>query len=89
MTLPVIPTGRNDEIYTHVKGILSKWSEMKDKEKIEAKVNILRNAIDLPIYKVKPWGDGDLYEKFGMSFVNADYSSEVGIIVKEKEALIW
>jgi len=64
---------------------------MKDKEKIEAKVNILRNVIELPIYKVKEMlrRDEDLYEKFGMSFVNADYSSEVGIIAKEKEALIW
>ncbi|WXG44480.1 MAG: CRISPR-associated helicase Cas3' [Promethearchaeati archaeon SRVP18_Atabeyarchaeia-1] len=90
ISLPVIPTGENDQIYGEMKSILDNWRQLSDKCKNDARAKVLAHVIELPIYTIKEIErkDLDLREKFGMSFVEADYSHEVGILPRKKEALI-
>lgn len=90
ITVSVIPTGKNDEIFTKVKTFLNNWNKLSDTDKDDTRVEILKQVVDLPIYTVKviERKDSDLFDKFGMNFINADYSSEIGIIPNKKEVTI-
>ncbi|NCN64866.1 MAG: hypothetical protein COV98_00990 [Candidatus Altarchaeum sp. CG12_big_fil_rev_8_21_14_0_65_33_22] len=97
ITLPVIPTGENNEIYTKVKeyvNILDNLSSYKKDKKLEINRFVLGNIVEVPIYvakgdlKVKAV-DQEIRDKFGVIFINATYNSETGIISKKQGGIIF
>jgi len=90
ITLPAVPTGRDDEIYWRVRGILDRWDTLTGKERNDARVEILKRIIEVPLYTTRQIErrDADLLEKFSLRFIDSDYSPEIGLIPKNKEALI-
>ncbi|MGC9123557.1 MAG: CRISPR-associated helicase Cas3' [Thermoplasmata archaeon] len=90
MTIPVIPVGYDNQIFDYVKKILENWKKFKEEEKVKATAEILKKVIELPLYSVKEiiFNDSDLSELFGLKFINAIYSSEIGIISNKRGAVI-
>ena len=90
ITVPVIPTGKNDEIYYKIKKILNNWSGLSDDDKNNARAEVLKQVIELPVYTVSELKreDPDLLERFGMIFISSDYNSEIGIVPRKKVTLI-
>ncbi|MEM1857142.1 MAG: CRISPR-associated helicase Cas3' [Thermoplasmata archaeon] len=90
LTLPVIPTGKDDIIYNNIKNILGNWQNFKESERNKATAEILKQSIELPIYTIRELEikDKDLYEIFGMSFISAEYDHEVGILPKKRNVRI-
>ena len=90
ITMPAIPTGKNDFIYDKIKKILVNWRKIQDYEKNSAIAGILKFSIELPVYSLinLEKKDTELYDKFGMNFVDSDYSSEIGLIPNKKNVLI-
>lgn len=90
ITVPVIPTGKNDEIYDRTKAVLNNWGKLSDDAKNNARVEVLKQVVELPIYTVREIErkDTDLFERFGMNFIDCDYNSEIGVVPRKKEAMI-
>ena len=90
ITVPVIITGFENQNYNFIKKILNNWNQYNDKDKVIAKAEILKKVIELPLYSINQIkiNDQDLEKLFGLTFVDADYTSEIGIITKKRGAII-
>ena len=90
ITIPVIIAGSNLEYYYKIKKILENWDQYNDKEKVNKKAEILKKVIELPLYSVNQIKieDSKLKELFGLIFVKASYSPEIGVIPTERRAVI-
>jgi CRISPR-associated endonuclease/helicase Cas3 len=90
ITVPVIIAGSNLEYYYKIKKILENWDQYNDKEKVNKKAEILKKVIELPLYSVNQIKieDSKLKELFGLIFVKASYSPEIGVIPTERRAVI-
>jgi len=96
ITVPVIATGENNEIYTKVKEYVNKLNNLSSDEK-DKKLEIIRfvcgNIIEVPIYIAKDKNleifDEEIFDKFGITFINASYNPETGIIPKEQGGIIF
>lgn len=90
ITIPVIIAGSNLEYYYKIKKILENWDQYNDKEKVNIKAEILKTVIELPLYSVNQIKieDSKLKELFGLIFVKASYSPEIGVIPTERRAVI-
>ena len=90
ITIPVIIAGSNLEYYYKIKKILENWDQYNDKEKVNIKAEILKTVIELPLYSVNKIKieDSKLKELFGLIFVKASYSPEIGVIPTERRAVI-
>jgi len=90
ITIPVIIAGSNLEYYYKIKKILENWDQYNDKEKVNIKAEILKTVIELPLYSVNKIKieDSKLKELFGLIFVKASYSPEIGVIPNERGAVI-
>ncbi|MFP3257013.1 MAG: CRISPR-associated helicase Cas3' [Candidatus Nanopusillus acidilobi] len=90
ITVPVIIAGSNLKYYYKIKKILENWDQYNDKEKVNIKAEILKKVIELPLYSVNKIKieDSKLKELFGLIFVKASYSPEIGVIPNERGAVI-
>jgi len=96
ITVPVIVTGENNEIYTKVKEHVNKLNNLPSDEK-DKKLEIIRfvlgNIIEVPIYIAKDKNleifDEEIFDKFRITFINASYNPETGIIPKKQGGIIF
>jgi len=90
ITVPVIPCGRNDEIYDKIKKILTDWPGLSQNERIIATAEIIKHTIDVPLYSIQniTIPDNELFERFSMNFIESDYDGEFGIIPRKKSTRI-
>ncbi|CEG11426.1 conserved hypothetical protein [groundwater metagenome] len=94
ITIPVIPMGEDNKIYTKVKEYVNILNNLSSDEK-DKKLKIIRfvlgNIIEVPIYVVKDLKvfDKDIWDKFGVTFIDAIYNSEIGIIPGKRGGIIF
>lgn len=94
ISVHVIPTGENNEIYTKVKEYAGRLDNFSSDEK-DKKVEVIRfvhgNIVDVPIYITKDLrvADQEVWDKFGVIFIDATYNSEIGIMPNKKGCLIF
>ncbi len=94
ITIPVIPVGEDNKIYTKVKeyvNILNDLSSDEKDKKLEIIRFVLGNIIEVPIYVAKDLKvfDKGLWDKFGVTFIDAIYNSEIGIIPRKPGGIIF
>jgi CRISPR-associated endonuclease/helicase Cas3 len=90
ITIPVVPVGRDRKTYKEVREILDRWKDLDSVKREKAFLSIMRRIVDVPISIVRDYGceDQELRERFGLSFIDVDYSSELGILEKRGGAII-
>lgn len=87
LSMPVIPSGTNLEIYTQIKEFIDNWNSLEFTERRDARITIMKNIVNVPIYTVKELKPEPM-DDFGFTFIQSGYNSEVGII-PIKDAMIW
>lgn len=86
VTIPVIPIGNDNKIYEEIKDYLNNWKNYDEITKTQIRGKILGKVVDVPFYNLieLKLNDEDLWNKFGIKFIRADYDSDVGIKPLEK-----
>ncbi|MBS7609304.1 CRISPR-associated helicase Cas3' [Candidatus Bathyarchaeota archaeon] len=91
ITVPAVPVGRDLEIYNEIKEILDRWQSLDKVGRQKGFISIMRRIVEVPVSLIKDcyFEDRELRERFGLPFINVDYSRELGILEKRGGAIIF
>lgn len=91
ITVPAVPVGRDRKIYKEVREILDGWQSLDRDGRQKGFISIMRRIVEVPVSLIKDYGfeDRELWERFGLPFIDVDYSHELGILERRGGAIIF